>query len=204
MVLRKTSLLVAAVAIYASFSVNDARAYDVWGIIMYDISFATGATRDFISDPGYIGISVEGRSFDKNHVSTGFVIGWQNLYEKTDEIIQLDNVTISGTQVRYLDFLPILWGVNYHFGDRSCRLRPYLGAKVGTYYVSQRVDIGTVEIIVNRNWHLGVSPEAGFTFLTPTTDFYGFLSADYNYVFSRDDTIDYSYAGLSIGFVYVF
>jgi hypothetical protein len=197
-------VLVAAIAIYASVGVNYARAYDVWGIITYDIAFATGATRDYISETGFIGFGVEGHSFDRNHISTGFVIGWQNLYEKTDEILHVDNVTISGTQVRYLDFLPFLWGVNYHFGDRSYRLRPYVGAKAGTYYVSQRVDIGTVEIIVNRNWHLGVSPEVGFTFLTPTTDFYGFLSADYNYVFSRDDSVDYSYVGLSIGFVYVF
>lgn len=197
-------MLAVAVAVYAIVGANSARAYNVWGIITYDLSFATGATRDFVGDPGYIGVALEGRSFDWDHLATGLLVGWQNFYEKTHETTQVGNVAITGTQVRYLDSLPILAGLYYHFGDRSYRLRPYVGAKAGTYYISQRVKIGTVEVIVSKRWHLGVAPEAGFTFLTQTMDFYGFACVDYNYAFSRYDSIDFSYVGLSVGIVYVF
>lgn len=201
---RNTITLVTAAVIFVSVGVHSARANDVWGIITYDIGFTAGATRDFISDPGFIGVAVEGRSFDGNHFSTGFLLGWQNFYQKTDEIIQIDNVTISGTQVRYLDVLPILWGVYYHFGDRSSLVRPYGGAKAGAYWLSQRVEIGTTIVNISKSWHAGVSPEIGITFLTPDLDFYGFAGVDYNYVFSKKDEIDYSYLSLRLGFVYIF
>jgi hypothetical protein len=204
MVRRLTITLVAAMAILVSVEVHQAGASDVWGILTYDVAFTAGATRNFIGDPGFLGFSVEGRSFDGNHLSTGFVLGWHNFYEKTDDVIQVDNVTISGAQVRYLDFLPLLFGLNYHFGDRSSRVRPYGGLKAGAYWVSQRVKVATVDVIINRGWHVGASPEIGLTFLTPDLDFYGFLSADYNYVFTDSEDDDFSYTSVRIGFVYIF
>lgn len=189
--------------ILGSVGVRDASAYDVWFMITYDVSLATGETGDFVGDPGWRGFGVQGWSFRSPRLSWGFVTGWHNFYEKTAETFQIENVTISGTQARFLDAIPALVGVNYHFGDRGYRVRPYLGVKGGAYWISHRVEIGTVNVIINRKWHLGVAPEAGITFLTPDLEFYGFLSADYNHAFSRDDSIDYTYLSLSIGFVYI-
>ena len=148
---------------------------------------------------------MESRSFVTDNLATGFVIGWHNIYEKTgDTTTQIDNVTISGTQVRYIDFIPILAAANFHFFDRSYRIRPYVGAKGGVYWVKQRVEIGFVDVIINKNWHLGAAPEAGFTFLTGAMDIYGIVSGDYTYILSREDSIDYTYWSVSLGFVYVF
>jgi hypothetical protein len=78
-----------------------------------------------------------------------------------------------------------------------------LGLAGGAYWVSQRLEIGTVNLIINERWHVGVAPEAGITFLTPDLDLYGFISADFNYIFSREDSIDYTYVTLSLGIVYL-
>jgi hypothetical protein len=200
----KTILFVAALASLTVGSVpRDAHARATWFILAYVPSYATGKTNDFIDVPGYYGFGVEGRSFESKRLSWAFETGWQNMYEKTAETFQHENVTISGTQVRYLDFIPILLGADYHFGSRKNRIRPFAGVKGGVYYVGQRVEIGTVEIIVNRNWHLGTAPELGITFLTWDMEFYGYISADYNIVFPREDSITYTYLSVTIGFVYI-
>jgi hypothetical protein len=72
------------------------------------------------------------------------------------------------------------------------------------YWVKQRVEVGFVDVIVNRNWHVGFAPEAGISFLTGSMDIYGFINGDFTYILGRDDSIDYTYLGVSLGFVYVF
>jgi hypothetical protein len=202
---RQKLILCLTMILVTIFSVSDSRAREDWFILTYDISIPVGDTADFISEIGWRGIGIEGRWFVTDNFNPGFVLGWQNMYEKfTDATTQVDNATISGTQVRYLDFIPILVGANYHFFDRSYRIRPYVGVKGGVYWVKQRVEIGFVDVIINKNWHLGAAPEAGFTFLTGSTDIYGFVSGDFTYVLGREDSIDYTYWGVSLGLVYVF
>jgi len=196
-------LLVVALGMVTGAGYTDAHARALWFILAYTPSYGVGKTHDFVSNPGYYGFSVEGRSFENKKLSWSFEAGWQNMYQKTDETFQYENATITGTQVRYLDFIPIMLGADYHFGSRASRIRPFIGIKGGTYYVEQRVDIGTVEVIVNKNWHLGTAPELGITFLTWDMEFFGFLSADYNIVFPRKDSITYTYISVNIGFVYI-
>jgi hypothetical protein len=200
---RITVGLFAILSVCSLFDIREARSRENWFGLTWDIAVPTAETKDFISEVGLIGFGAEGWSLRNPNISVGFVTGWQNLYEQTDEIIQIDNVTISGTQVRYIDFIPILIGTRYIFGNRYNRIRPFVGIKAGTYRITQRMDIGTVEIFISKAWHLGVAPEAGTTFLTPWMDIFGFVGADYNYAFSRKDSIDFSYLGISIGFMYV-
>lgn len=200
---RFATALFVLLAFFAIFDARPAESRDNWFGLTWDFALATEDTKDFISDPGYLGFGLEGWSFRKPNVAVGVVLSWQNLYEQTDDVIQIDNVTISGTQVRYIDFISILVGGRFVLGSRYWRIRPLVGIKAGTYRVSQRMEIGTVEIFISKAWHLGVTPEVGVTFLTPWLDVFGYVVADYNYVFSRDDSIDFSYLGLSLGFVYV-
>jgi len=175
----------------------------MWLLATYEPSIAVGDTRDFISDPGWFGVGLEWRSFQNKHLAWSASASWHHMYETTRELIHIDNTTIGGTQVRFLDFVPIVLGANYHFLGRGNRIRPYLGLAGGAYWVSQRLEIGTVNLIINEMWHVGVAPEAGITFLTPDLDLYGFISADLNYIFSREDSIDYTYVTLSLGIVYL-
>lgn len=195
--------LAVILSVCSIFDVHNAQSRQDWFGLTWDLAVPTGKTKDFVSDLGYIGFSVEVWTFAKPNISTGFVAGWQNIYGETDEIIQIENVTISGKQVRYIDFVPILIGARYNFGNRDYRIRPFVGIKAGTYWIKQRMEIGTGEVVFSKEWHLGLAPEVGVTFFTTSMDLYGFVSADYNYAFSRNDSIDFSYLGFSIGLVYV-
>jgi hypothetical protein len=181
----------------------NAQSYDVWFMMTYDPSMAVGDTKDFVSNLGYFGFGVEGKTFRNANLAWGFVAEWHNMYEKTSETAQVDNVTITGTQRRFLDSIPLLLGAYYHLGSRKNRIRPYGAIKAGPYWIYQRLEVGTVKINITRGWHLGVAPEVGITFLTPDLDLYGLVSADFNYVFSREDSIDFTYLSLSIGIVYL-
>jgi len=195
--------LAAAAAIFICAGARESRSQGMWFMMMYQPSIAVGDTREFISSPGYYGFGAEGRSFRNDHLAWSVSVSWQNMYETTDDLIHIENVTISGTQVRYLDFVPLLAGANYHFLSRKNRIRPFLGLAAGAYWVKQRLEIGNVDLILNHNWHFGLAPEVGITFLTPDMEFYGFVSSDFNYVFSRKDSIDYTYVTISLGFVYL-
>jgi hypothetical protein len=182
---------------------HDVEAREYWFGMTYDMGVPTQDFRKFIEDPGFIGLAAEGWSYRKPNLATGFYLGWQNFYEKTNETIQIDNATISGTQVRYTDFVSVMLGARLHFLERRNRIRPFVSAKAGTYWVKQRVEIGTLNVVLSNKWHFGLAGEGGITFLTPWLDIFGFVSAEYNYIFARDDTIDFSYLGISIGLIYI-
>lgn len=201
--LRKIIIVLLLAAIAAGAGAGLARAGVVWFMMTWEPSIAVGDTRKYIDSPGYIGFGVEGRSFQNRNLAWTVSAAWHNMYQTTDDLIQIDNITISGTQVRYLDFVPLLVGTDYHFLDRGRRIRPFVGIAGGAYWVSQKTDIGTVEVIINKKWHVGVAPEVGITFLTPDLEFYGFISSDFNYIFSRGDSIDYTYVTIKLGFVYL-
>lgn len=182
---------------------HEARSRGMWIVVTYQPSIAVGKTGDFVSEPGYIGFGGEWRSFRDEHLAWSLSGSWNNFYETTDELIQIDNVTISGTQVRYLDFVPILVGIDYHFLSKRSRIRPYVSLASGAYWARQRMEIGSVNLIMKESVHVGVTPGLGITFLTPDLDIYGFVSSDFNYILSREDSIDYTYVTLNIGFVYL-
>jgi hypothetical protein len=175
----------------------------MWFGVTYEPTLAVGDTRDYISRPGYYGVGVEWRSFRDNRLALSLSASWQVIYETTDDILQVNNTTISGTQVRYIDFIPLAAGANYHFLSRNNRIRPFMGLAAGAYWVKQRFEIGSVDFILNKNWHFGLAPEVGITFLTPDMEFYGFLSSKFNYIFARENSIDYTYVTLRLGIVYL-
>ena len=175
----------------------------MWFGITWEPTIAVGDAGDYLSRPGYYGIGLDGRAFQTDHLAWSLAVSWQVLYETTSDLLQIGNVTITGTQVRYFEFVPVLAGANYHFLGRKNRVRPFVGLGAGAYRVKQRFEIGSVNFVLNQDWHFGLAPEAGFTFLTTDMELYGFVSSKFNYVFSRDDSIDYTYVTIRLGIMYL-
>lgn len=74
-------------------------------------------------------------------------------------------------------------------GTGSMGPRPYIDAGVGTYYISNPVDVGLVAIN-ETNWHLGFAPDAGM--VQPMSgDTVAFVNARFNYVKAEDITHSY-------------
>jgi hypothetical protein len=196
-------IALSAALIVAVTGAREVRSQGMWIVMTYEPSIAVGDAGDFVDEPGWYGAGLEWRSFKSDHVAWSLSASWQTMYMTTRDLIIMDNVTIGGTQVRYLEFIPLTVGLEYQPLGRRSRFRPYLGVAGGAYYVKQRMEIGTVELIINKNWQAGVVGQAGISFLTPNMDIYGFIGADYNYVFSRGGSIDYTYVTMRLGIVYL-
>jgi outer membrane protein W len=180
------------------------------GSMTYNMSFPTDKLSDFIDKTSFKGFGLEGRWFQSRNFSFGLSFAWTVFDQRVGDPIQIVqdgvNGTVSGTQVRVVNSLPILATAHYYTGKRRDQFRLYFGAGVGTYYITQRLEIGLVAFESN-NWHLGVAPEAG-VLLSFSREFTMIANVKYNYAFSAGESLGggddntYAYWGLNIGFVW--
>jgi len=157
--------------------------------ISWNVGLPMGNTKDFIDRTSYSGVSFEGRSWLNREFAVGGMFGWGVFDVVSYEPIQIDKPeyggTISGTQERWMNTLPIMVSGYYHFGRGD--IVPYIGANAGTYYIVETFGIGTVAF-ESRNWHFGVAPEAGIMIgISRTT--YLLASVRYNYAFDSGENV---------------
>ncbi|MCD4735620.1 MAG: hypothetical protein K8R53_06220, partial [Bacteroidales bacterium] len=100
---------------------------------------------------------------------------------------------------RYINSYPFLVTAHYYLGDYDAS-RAFLGAGVGAYRIIQRTNVG-IYGIEDKNWHFGISPEAGII-LPVSFETSLFVSLKYNHAFKAKDTIDFSYFSLHVGFAW--
>jgi hypothetical protein len=173
--------------------------------LSYNMGMTTGETRDFVEDYSWRGFGFEVRSFRGDNFSVGGSFSWNIFDEKTGEVIQLQNQTgaVSGTQIRTFNSFPLMLNAHYYFGDPSSSIKPYAGLNVGTYYITQRLEIGIFQFEEN-NWHFGLAPEFGLMFPTYSGSIF-FVNARYNYAFKAGRTVggnegsDWQYWGFNVG-----
>ena len=180
------------------------------GSMTYNMSFPTDNLSDFIDKTSFKGFGLEGRWFQSRNFSFGLSFAWTVFDQRVGDPIQIVqdgvNGTVSGTQIRVVNSLPILATAHYYTGKRRDQFRLYFGAGVGTYYITQRLEIGLVAFESN-NWHLGVAPEAG-VLLSFSREFTMIANVKYNYAFSAGEALGggddntYEYWGINVGFVW--
>jgi outer membrane protein len=173
----------------------------------YNISVPTGDMKNYISETGYQGISVESRAFIKHNFSVGFFFGWHIFGQQTDQpLIFKDGSSIAGNQDRKLRSYPFLLSVHYYLGKEN-NFRPYIGANGGAFFIQQKLEANN-QIYEEGNWHLGLAPEAGF--LLPVSWYANIhFNVKYNYAFEAGKSVTgakttYSYWGINIGLAYFF
>ncbi|MBS1518866.1 MAG: outer membrane beta-barrel protein [Bacteroidetes bacterium] len=175
----------------------------------YSMTFNVGRSSDYLSNPGLWGGAMEIKSFTKNNIAVGVLIGL-NVVSKQEEngSTELKNGLITGPQARYLNYSPVMASVGYYFnkGYRNKTI-PYIQANVGAYYIWQRLQVGA-NIIDNDNWHFGAAPQVGVIFnLGKNVGFN--ISGRYNYAFSAGEPLgnadnnSYSFISANIGFSYL-
>ena len=180
------------------------------GSLTYNMSIPTDKLGDYIDKTSFKGFGLEGRWFSNKNISFGLSFAWTVFDQRVGDPIQIvqDGVsgTVSGTQVRVVNSLPILATAHFYTGKRRDQFRLYFGAGVGTYYIMQRLEIGLVAFESN-NWHLGVAPEVG-VLLNFSREFTMIVNTKYNYAFSAGTSLGggddntYAYWGINVGFVW--
>ena len=167
--------------------------------ISWNVGFPTADTKDYLVDEDISlgGMGLDYRHFVQDNLSIGWYFAWDFFNGATEGTTTFVNGDVTGVQRNILNYFPIMVNSHYYFGE-SEGVRTYVGAGLGTVHTLQRTSIGTF-YINNNNWHFGIYPEVGI--LVPVFgDKNISLGAKYHVAFETDDSINYSYLSLNLGF----
>jgi hypothetical protein len=202
--MRTLSLFLLALLLLAGLGAPEVRAqYQRHYIgISYNVSIPLGDTKDFAGDTSWRGATLEARWTVSDFFTFGGLIGWHVLNDRTAEPYDLDGLdidelegvggTITGTQLRYLNTVPLLVTGHYYLNEGGL-VRPYVGSGVGFYYAERRVDIG-VRSFNDDGLYFGLAPEVGVAF--PLGNVIGLVSGRYHVAFASPSI---TYAGINAG-----
>lgn len=204
--------IIASLALVLVFA-DGAQAQDWWWGISYQMAAhsslpgSSDSDVNFVEDFSFRGIGIDARYVPERGAkySFGFTAGWNVLHERSEfgtdrNTISLPNADVTGTQLRYVNAVPLLANAHYYLGERG-GIRPYLGVNAGTYYIERRVDIG-VSAIVDDTWHFGWAPEAGLVVPLGRPEVALLAAVRYNWAFSAGGSGDQRYWGFNIGVAY--
>jgi hypothetical protein len=200
-IMRKGTLLALLALGFGTFAVRPAAAYDEWlWALNWNIMIPESETADFIKDTSYRGMSLEGRKWQGDNLTVGFMLGWNVLDQKlfATETVNGSNATVdvTGTQYRYINSFPVLAGVHMYLG-RWGTTRLFAGAMGGGYIVERRTELGLFAV-ESQKWQWGLAPEVGL--LLPLETSVAFISARYNYAFENgDDHPNHVYWSAQVG-----
>jgi hypothetical protein len=166
----------------------------------YTFAVPLGHTRDVIDKLSFRGITADYRWHFNDVASVGASIGWSVFYEKVEynEEPLVTGQTLTGTQYRYMNSLPILATVNYFLdGDR---VAPFGGLGIGTTFNETRMEMGFNRLEMDV-WHFTLAPELGAK-LNATGEVSAYITARYNISFETKYSNTQSYLGLNFGIMY--
>ena len=177
----------------------------------YQVSFPTGETSSFIDNTSFLGFGFNYRNFIKDGWAIGGSISWNIFNERSDRMqdfrLESDDFpnpisgTLTGTQFRYINAVPIQFTTHYYFDDPiygDATVVPFAGLGIGGTVVNQRTEIGILAIDVT-NFHFGLTPEAGLLFPFETINLN--VGLKYHYAFKTSDSRNHSYLSLQVGLV---
>ena len=150
------------ILLLVSGSVTASFAQDGYTSLHYDISLGIGSTADFISAPSFRGFGFDYRKMVSPTIGVGLSLGWTTFYERKDRATYSftdGTASLTGTQFRYLNALPMHINANYYFGVDG-ELRPFLGLGVGTMYSERRTEMGQWSSTTD-SWQFSLQPEVG-------------------------------------------
>ncbi|MGH7574923.1 MAG: hypothetical protein ACREM1_07320 [Longimicrobiales bacterium] len=175
----------------------DLRAQGYYAFVTYNTGLPTSSMASFVGGYSFTGIGLDAGLLLGRRLSAGATIGWNVFDEDTDGVLTFDNGAISGTQSRFVNIAPVMATARYDLKTGG-GMRPYLGLGLGLYFVDRISEFGQFRF-QDKNWHLGVAPQLGFTFPLGS-GITGFADARYNRAFAAGpDNRSYSYLGINFG-----
>jgi len=161
----------------------------------YDVAIPFAATKDFTDHFSWRGFTLDGDRLLDDNLAVGFGFSWQVFVEKeTDAQIIRDQALITGTQVRYINTMPLLARVSYY--KELDMVEPYFTAGIGTAWQEERTDIGTWAI-TSTAWQFALAPEIGV--IIPAGPTYVTLKVKYMQSFKTQSQEGLSYLNFGLG-----
>ena len=126
----------------------------------YSIGIPLGGIENYISAGSFRGANFEGLKEINSKVAVGWILGWNVFSEKrVNEVYTDDNLTLTGTQYRYMNLFPMLARGLYEFGKPD-GTRPFLGSGLGVTADIAKTNIGLYSF-EKTGWHFTFAPELG-------------------------------------------
>ncbi len=188
-------VIIIALLAHITFQVNAQEGTTVFANFLP--SMPLGETADFTGNISPRCVDFEVQKFIQEDLSVGFVIGWNLFRDKlSNETFDYEDLTITGTQFRYTNIVPMDLNVKKYFSGNSDYI-PYAGVGMGISYNEQRNDIGVLQLGDDK-WMFHVAPEIGMLY---DMNYKSFLSVKlkYNYCPEADDFPSMSFLSLGIG-----
>jgi hypothetical protein len=165
----------------------------------YSIGVPLGGIDNYISAGSFRGANFEGLKEINSNLAVGWVLGWNVFYEKrTNEVYTNDNLTLTGTQYRYMNLFPMLARGLYEFGGVEGS-RPFIGSGLGVTADIAKTNIGLYSF-QKTGWHFTVAPELGIKiplgYGTITT------SLRYTYGVKTSELDQISYFSINLGMLW--
>jgi hypothetical protein len=164
-------------------------------IINYAMAMPVGSTYDFTSDYSFRGISFEYRYLIMPMFSVGGIIGWNIFDDKVKGTFTRENVTVTGTQLRWLDALSMA-ALMHAYLPMFKAVLPYAGLELGAYYTSRYVDLGWWAR-TEDGWHFGLAPEIGTLVHAGSVSFN--FSVKFKYLVESNEAPEELFFGFNVG-----
>jgi hypothetical protein len=164
-------------------------------IINYSMAMPVGSTYDFVSDYSFRGISFEYRYLLMPMFSVGGIIGWNIFDDKVKGTFTRESVTVTGTQLRWLDVLSMA-ALMHAYLPMFKAVLPYAGLELGAYYTSRYVDLGWWAK-TEDGWHFGLAPEIGTLVHAGSVSFN--FSVKFKYLVESKENPEELFFGFNVG-----
>lgn len=164
----------------------------------YDVGFPLSSTKDFAGQVSWRGLSLDMDRFVTENLAVGATFAWSVFLEKeSDSYYERGDVLMHGTQVRYINNIPLLARISYYLPANM--LEPFISLGVGTSWQETRREIGTFAYVGNY-WQFALRPEIGV--IVPMGNSYGTAKVSYTQGFKTDNAPALSYLSLGFGFAW--
>ena len=166
----------------------------IWKLT-YDVAFPFSTTKEFADQMSWRGAALDFDRFIGESFAVGMGFSWSTFVQKyPDAYYQRENILLHGTQVRYINNIPITARFSWYQPLEALELFGTLG--VGTVWQETRREMGTYAFTGNY-WQFAMSPELGAIFPMGRS----FLTAKVRYVmgFKTDKAPDLSYLSVGLG-----
>ena len=187
-----------AIIALISVSALAARGQDVIWKMAYEIAFPFSDTKSFTDQVSWRGVSLDFDRFVSDNMAVGLGISWGVFVEKEeDSYFEYEDMLIHGTQVRYINNIPIL--ARFSWYQPTGEFDTYFTAGIGTVWQENRRDIG-LWAFQDSYWQFALSPEVGIIF--PIGRSYLTAKVKYMQGFKTSDAPGLSYLGVGVGFAW--
>jgi len=184
------------------FSALTLSAQDVVWKFTYDIGVPLAETKEFADQVSWRGLALDFDRFVSSNFAIGMGFSWSTFLEKeSDSYYEINNGLAHGTQVRYINTIPLLARFSWYKQLTSSEMSLFGTMGVGTLWQETRREIGTFAF-VDDYWQFALAPEVGMIF---PVGYSSSITAKIRYMHgfgTSDGAPPLQYLGIGVGFAW--